>query len=227
METDRIDRSWPFAEGGEPVLSLVSAILAGVIALNVTRPNIFTRILAAIGAVLWLLVVYFFRDPNRATLEEPGLVVSAADGEVVEIVKELEDTYLRQDMIRISVFLSIFDVHVQRFPVSGTVKAVERRSGKFLQAFRSEASSVNEHIAMVLETERGTLLVKQIAGILARRCVNRAHPGDVIRAGERYGMIRFGSRVDLFLPADAVVLVGVGDKVAGGISRVAELAEQA
>ena len=226
METYRNDSRWPIAKGAEPTIALVSALLAAIFALHFRRPNHVTRLLAALGTIFSLLILYFFRDPNRESFEVPGLVVSAGDGEVLEITREREDTYLHRDMIRISVFLSIFDVHVQRIPVSGNVVAVEHRPGKFLQAFRPEASTANEHIAMLIESDDGPVLVKQIAGILARRCVNDARPGDRVRSGQRFGMIKFGSRVDLFIVPHAELLVAVGDKVAGGITPMARLAER-
>ena len=217
---------WPFAQGGGPTITLISAIFVGLLALSRRRANFATRLLAAIGFLVWILILYFFRDPNRNLMEEPGLVVSAADGEVVEIICEREDDYLHQDAIRISVFLSIFDVHVQRIPITGTVKMVRHQPGRFLQAFRPEASSVNEYIAMLIQTTFGPVLVKQIAGIMARRCVNDAHPGDIVNGGQRFGMIKFGSRVDLFIAPAAEILVTVGDRVIGGVTPVARLPEQ-
>lgn len=225
MQHDLKETRWPFAQGGEATIALVLALLAALLALQQWRSNIVTRSLAAVGIALSGLILYFFRDPNRQVASMPGLVLSAADGEVVEIAFEREETYLQREMVRISVFLSIFDVHVQRAPISGNVVSVVHRPGRFLQAFRPEASTENEHIAMVVESEYGTVLVKQIAGILARRCVNRAQPGDQLQGGQRFGLIKFGSRVDLFLPPDATILVANGDKVTGGITPVARLAK--
>ncbi|HSM55333.1 MAG TPA: phosphatidylserine decarboxylase [Candidatus Sulfomarinibacteraceae bacterium] len=182
-----------------------------------------TRAIAALGAVIWALVLYFFRDPNRNVAHAPGLVVSAGDGEIVDIRREREDEYLRAEAIRISTFLSITDVHVQRAPISGRVTQVTHRPGRFLQAFRPEASTENEHIAMTIETPQGPVLVKQIAGIMARRCVNYVQPGVCVQTGQRFGLIRFGSRVDLFLPPTAEILVGIGAKVKGGLTPVAHL----
>lgn len=215
--------SWPFAEGGETTIGLVSLIASACVALAAWRPNIATRLLAVAALAVWLLILYFFRDPERQTVDEPGLVVSAGDGEVVEIVDEREGVYLHREATRISVFLSIFDVHVQRIPISGKVTTVEHHNGKFLQAFRPEASMVNEHIAMVIESEYGSVLVKQIAGIMARRCVNRAETGQMVHVGRRFGVIKFGSRVDLFVPPRAEILVAIGDKVTGGVTPIARL----
>jgi phosphatidylserine decarboxylase len=169
------------------------------------------------------VIVFFFRDPDRQPVREPGLVVGPADGVVVGIDLVEESQYLNTQTLRVSMFLSLWDVHVQRAPLGGTVKLVEHQSGKFLQAFREEASEVNEYIAMVIETDFGPIMVKQISGIVARRCMNYARPGDSVDTGQRYGHIKFGSRVDLFLPPEAEVLVKVGDKVSGGLTRIAQL----
>lgn len=217
------DSNWPFAQGGGSTIGLVSALLITFLSLWRIRPSFVTRALAAIATVVWALILYFFRDPNRTGPDEPGLVVSAGDGEVVAIVAEREEEYLQQEMVRISIFLSILDVHVQRVPIAGTVRRVEHRPGKFLQAFRPEASTENEYIAMIIDTEYGPVLVKQIAGIMARRCVNHMQPGDSVKTGQRFGLIKFGSRVDLFLPPSSEILVTIGDKVYGGLTPVARL----
>ena len=171
----------------------------------------------------WLALLYFFRDPNRPRVSEPGLAMSAADGKVMAVVREYEPVYLRREMLRISTFLDVTDVHVQRIPLGGTVRQIVARPGKFLQAFRPEASTENESIAMEIETPYGPVLVKQIAGIMARRCVNYARPGQQMTTGERFGLIRFGSRVDLFLPLHASPLVAEGDRVYGALTPVARL----
>jgi phosphatidylserine decarboxylase len=224
MASDTRDSIWPFARGGGPTIALVTAIWAILLLLWRQRRHWGTGGLFALASAVWLLVLYFFRDPNRPLWSEPGLVMSAADGKVVAVVNETEPLYLQRPVTRISTFLDITDVHVQRIPISGVVRRISFRPGKFLQAFRPEASMENESIAMEIETAHGTVLVKQIAGIMARRCVNYATPGEPVAAGERFGLIRFGSRVDLFLPQTAEVLVAVGDRVAGGLTPVARLA---
>ena len=217
------DKGWPFAEGSGPTIALTGALWSALLLLWRRRPGTFSRLLAAVGSALWLLILYFFRDPNRVPLREPGLVVSPGDGEVVAIVRERESAFLRQETIRISIFLSLFDVHVQRVPLGGVVTRIVHRPGKFLQAFRPEASEENEAITMELATPYGPLLVRQIAGIMARRCVNYLETGQEVETGARFGLIRFGSRVDLFLPPTAEILVTIGTKVAGGVTPVARL----
>lgn len=226
MKNYGADRNWPFAQGGGGTILVATVILLGAAVAWFLWQNFLTGLLVVLAAALWLLILYFFRDPNRRPLVEEGVVVSPGDGEVVAVVEEREERYLKETRRRISIFLSVMDVHVQRVPIAGRVALVEHRPGQFLQAFRPEASEVNESIAMVLETSYGRLLVKQIAGILARRCVNYCQVGDQLQTGRRFGLIRFGSRVDLFLPLEAEIVVAVGDKVAGGLTPVARFAAE-
>jgi phosphatidylserine decarboxylase len=217
------DRLWPFAEGGGTTIAVVSAVCTAAQLLYQRSPSPLTRGLAWLMTGLWLLILYFFRDPNRRFSGDPALFLSPGDGEIVDIVYEREERYLQADVVRISIFLSILDVHVQRVPIAGQVTAVDHQPGQFLQAFKPEASAVNEYIAMQMNTEYGPVLVKQIAGILARRCVNYLHPGQRVARGQRLGLIKFSSRVDIFLPPSARLLVAVGDKVYGGLTPVARL----
>jgi len=164
---------------------------------------------------LSLFVLFFFRDPERAVPEGKGVVVSPADGRVIVIKDIYEPDYLRQDVKQISIFLSVFNVHVNRVPVSGTVETVRYNPGKFLVASVDKASLDNEQTGMVISDGKYKVLVKQIAGLIARRIVCYAKTGDTVTAGERYGLIRFGSRVDIFLPKDTELLVKVGDRIKG------------
>ena len=217
------DRIWPFAEGGGSTILIISIVQALAIILWLQFNNLATGILLFLVTCLWLLILYFFRDPNRQVVNQTGCVIGPGDGEVVEIVQECEERYLQADVIRISMFLDITDVHVQRVPLGGKVALVQHQPGKFLQAFRPEASDVNEYIAMVTEGEYGRILIKQIAGILARRCVNMMRPGDTVTTGQRFGLIKFSSRLDLYLPPNADILVNIGDKVYGGLTPIAQL----
>ena len=218
------DRTWPFAQGGGGTIAFFTILLAAAVFLWVQFTNWAAGLFLLLATFLWLLILYFFRDPNRTVEAKPGLVLGPGDGEVVEIKTEAETRFLQTETIRLSIFLDITDVHVQRVPLAGKVALVQHQPGKFLQAFRPEASEANEFIAMVTESEGyGRILTKQIAGILARRCVNYLKPGDAVQTGQRFGLIRFSSRVDLFLPLTAEMLVKVGDKVAGGITPIAQL----
>ncbi|MFA5073772.1 MAG: phosphatidylserine decarboxylase family protein [Nitrospirota bacterium] len=170
-----------------------------------------------IGAlVICLFVLFFFRDPERAIPEGKDIVVSPADGRIVVLKNVYEPHYLKQEVIQVSIFLSVFNVHVNRSPIGGIIKQVQYHPGKFHVASVEKASLENEQTAMVIANGNRTILVKQIAGLIARRIVCYAKPGDAITSGERYGLIRFGSRVDLFLPKDTALQVVLGDRVKGG-----------
>ncbi len=163
-------------------------------------------------------VASFFRDPERRPPADPAAVVSPADGRVMEVVEESFDGRPGR---RISIFLAIWNVHVNRAPMSGRLERVEYRPGKFYAAMRSRASAENEQNVFYLDTDRGTIVFKQVAGWIARRVVSWKSPGDRVILGERIGLIRFGSRMDLWLPDAAEIRVRPGENVAGGVSVVA------
>jgi phosphatidylserine decarboxylase len=175
------------------------------------------------GALLIFLaafVFYFFRDPERAIPADPGAVVSPADGRVVVITDEEN---AGQPGKRISIFLAIWNVHVNRSPQAGRITKLEYRPGKFLAAMRQRASVENEQNVISLSTATGEMMFKQIAGLIARRVVCWKKQGDTVARGERIGLVRFGSRVDLWVPRDAEILVTLGDHVKGGSSVLAIL----
>lgn len=178
---------------------------------------------ASVSLVLTLFVLFFFRDPERTVPEGKNLVVSPADGRVIVVKDIFEPTYLKQDVKQISIFLSVFNVHVNRSPIAGTVEVVKYNPGKFHVASVDKASLDNEQTSMVIANGKDKVLVKQIAGLIARRIVCYAKPGDAILAGERYGLIRFGSRVDIFLPKNTQLKVKVGDRVKGARDIIAVL----
>ena len=164
---------------------------------------------------------YFFRDPDRTIPQEPEAIVSPADGKVVSVEEVREDRFLKGPARRVAVFMNVFDVHVNRAPLAGRVAGLVHRPGAFQAAFRAEAGSQNEQQAMLLEDEEGRrALVVQIAGLLARRIISYAHPGDRLARGERFGMICFGSRVDLYLPPTVDLQDKVGDRVKAGSSII-------
>jgi phosphatidylserine decarboxylase len=176
---------------------------------------------AGVLIFLGLFVFYFFRDPNRTIPTAPGTVVSPADGHVVEIVDEpLGSTSTVGH--RVTIFLAIWDVHVQRAPVAGRIAGVVYKPGKFYAAWRSEASVENEQNVISIDTPQGPLVFKQIAGAIARRVICWKHEGESVALGERVGLIRFGSRVDIWLPMEAEVVVKRGQKVEGGASVLAK-----
>jgi len=176
---------------------------------------------ALVFAVPALAFLAFFRDPEREPPRVPGALLAPADGKVMAIV-EAEDRWVGA-AVRMSIFLSPFDVHVNRAPLAALVRDVEYARGRFLAAYRPEASEVNERCTLALEADSTRVVVRQIAGVLARRVVCRARRGDKLEAGERFGLIRFGSRTDLVVPRAALVRVRVGDRVKGGESIMAVL----
>ncbi len=212
----------PFAQGSEATLIIATTVLALLAWVNKRLPQPFGAILLLLLAPLWALVLYFFRDPDRRIPAGENLILSPADGKIVDIAPIHEPLFIQGPAVRISIFMSITDVHVNRAPAAGEVKLVRHTAGKFLPAFRPEASEVNEHILMGLQTGQGRVLVKQIAGILARRCVNYAAVGDHLEPGQRFGLIRFSSRVDLFLPPKIQPVVQLGEQVQAGSSILAQ-----
>jgi phosphatidylserine decarboxylase len=186
--------------------------------LGVTALFLGWRTAAIFLLALGLFVVYFFRDPERVPPTEPDVVVSPADGRVMEVVKESWDGQAGQ---RISIFLAVWNVHVNRSPMAGRVTRVDYRPGRFYAAMRSRASLENEQNVIHLETPHGEIAFKQIAGWIARRVVCWKSPGDSLSLGERIGMIRFGSRMDVWLPEQAEIVARPGQHVAGGVSILA------
>jgi phosphatidylserine decarboxylase len=192
--------------------------------------GLFIAIAFIFAGIWWLAVVfialaaftaYFFRDPDREITSEENLVVSAADGRVTRIEKLNPENDDSPNVV--SVFLSIFDVHINRSPIAGEIAEVVYSKGKFVIATREDASQINEQNALTIKNERMTIVCKQIAGVLARRIVCWKRAGDRIRLGERFGLIRFGSRTDLILPPEVEIAVKVGDRVRGGVTIIGRL----
>ncbi len=171
--------------------------------------------LTAIPVLLAVFFLVFFRDPERDIPIEPGLIVSPGDGKVEE-AEWIETT--AGSRFRVSIFLSVFDVHVNRVPISGKVTLMEYREGQFLNAMNPESSILNEQTLIVIEDGQTSVSFKQIAGLLARRIICDIKTGDVVQRGQRMGMIKFGSRVDVLMPADVELRVKPGDRVKGGKS---------
>jgi phosphatidylserine decarboxylase len=178
------------------------------------------------GALLWTVlavwVVAFFRDPERTWARGDRLVVSPADGKVVSVVEVEESSFFQGRAQRVSIFMNVFDCHVNRYPTDGTVAYRHYNPGEFGHAAAEKSSLSNEQSSVGLTTARGKVLVRQIAGLVARRIVTDHQVGTVVHQGERLGMIRFGSRVDLFLPLGTRVLVHTGDTTRVGVTVVAE-----
>jgi phosphatidylserine decarboxylase len=182
--------------------------------------------LAWVVAVAWLAisvwVVAFFRDPERAWSIGDRLVVAPADGKVVSVVETEEPAYHGGRALRISIFMNVFDCHVNRYPVGGTVAYRHYNPGKFGHAAAEKSSLDNEQASIGVAAQRGKVMIRQIAGLVARRIVTDHAVGTTVRQGERLGMIRFGSRVDLFLPVGTRTLVATGDTTIAGVTVVVE-----
>jgi phosphatidylserine decarboxylase len=181
------------------------------------------RWLPGVFVLLILYTLAFFRDPDRIAPNESNAVVAAADGVVADIVEIDETDVLKQRMRRVGIFLSVFDVHTNRAPIEGRVTYRQHREGLCLDARSADCSGKNESMTWAFENPRVTLVVKQLTGAIARRIVGWSKVGDEVRKGERFGMIRFGSRTEVYLPLDATVVVQVGDRVVGGATVIARL----
>jgi len=184
--------------------------------------------LGTIGLVLTLWCVFFFRDPTRFTPAGDNLVISPADGVVSKIEQNAtppeELGLARNDWTKISVFLNVFNVHVNRTPIAGTITKIYYKAGKFLSANLEEASTQNERNSAILKTANGEQIVfVQVAGLVARRIVSDLTEGQEVKAGERYGIIRFGSRADIYLPKTSKIKTLVGQTMVGGETIIAEL----
>jgi phosphatidylserine decarboxylase len=183
-------------------------------------PRVIAITISLICLLLFIFILYFFRDPERNIIKDEEKILSPADGKVVEIVEEEDKEYSKSQVKRISIFLSVFNVHIQRAPVAGNVEMVKHKKGKFLPAWEPLASMDNEQnsIGITFNNKGKTkkILVKQIAGILARRTVAWIKEKDDIKLGQKIGMIKFGSRVDVLFPKEIEVTVKIGDKVKAG-----------
>lgn len=211
----------PVARGGEGTILISTVCLAAAAWLVRSLPWPIAGLLLLCTILLWALILLFFRDPERSIPPGDELILAPADGRVVSIDQVEEPLYIQGPAVRISIFMSLWNVHVNRSPVSGEVRMLRHVPGRFLQAFRPEASDVNEHNLLGIQSSGRRVLVKQIAGILARRCVSYPNLGDCLKRGERFGLIRFSSRVDLYLPPETQLLVSVGDTVRSGSSVLA------
>mgnify|MGYP002110766328 FL=1 len=189
------------------------------------RPLAIPIVFTSISAVVFLLVLNFFRSPRRNfTGNEENVVVSSVDGTVVALEEVYEGEFLHRRAIQLSVFMTVFNVHANWFPVNGTVEAVRHHNGRFLSAYLPKSSTENERASILIRTESGhQILARQIAGAIARRIVTYAYPGVEASIADHMGFIKFGSRVDIFLPLDAEILVEIGQKTVGGITEVARL----
>lgn len=180
-------------------------------------------IVAVVSLVFFYLILQFFRVPARNQSLGEKMVIAPCDGKVVVIEQTTENEYYKDKRIQVSIFMSPLNVHVNWYPISGIVKYLRYHEGKYLVAWHPKASTENERTSMVIEKEgKFTVLVRQIAGALAKRIVYYPHEGDMVKQGSELGFIKFGSRVDLYLPLDAKINVAIGQKTQGGVTVIAE-----
>jgi len=199
-------------KAGYPVILACAFITAVFALLDMAWP-------AMIGIVTTLSICFFFRDPDRVIPNGAGIVVSPADGKILDISKTDNQRFYEGPCTKISIFMSVFNVHVNRVPCKGEIKNIRYIPGKFVSANLDKASIENEHNAVFLETEEGLrICFVQIAGLIARRIICKVQKGDILLRGQRFGLICFGSRLDVYLPADFQPEVSVGDKVQAGAS---------
>lgn len=212
-----------FAREGIPFILIAMALAAASYAGALARRSWPFWLLAFVLTLLVLWVAYFFRDPERSGERGTDLVISPADGRVIEIVEVDEPAFLQGRAIRISVFMNVFNVHVNRYPVSGRVAYVHYNPGKFINAAAEKASLENEQMSVGVQTTRHRVLFRQIAGLIARRIVTYSREGDDAEQGARMGLIRFGSRVDVFVPVGSTIRAKLGERPVAGTTVLAEL----
>ena len=207
----------PFAKEGFPFIGATAGVTLITGWLGWTP-------IAAAAAILTLFVSWFFRNPARVIPQGPRLVLAPGDGKVLAVEEEFEPRYLKDRAVRISIFLNVFDVHINRMPCDGTIEDVQYQPGLFLVASKPNATLKNEQNAVMISTVEGAkVLCVQVAGLIARRIVCWVNPRDRAVRGERYGLIRFGSRMDTFLPVGTAIKVAVGGRVKGGETILGEL----
>ena len=208
----------PIAKQGYPFIVplLGVTVLIGIISIKG----------AIFPALLTLFVIYFFRDPERVIPSEAGLIVSPADGRIISIKNEADDNITGEKSVCVSIFLSVFNVHINRIPCEGSVTKTVYNSGKFLPAFCEKASLLNEQNSLVIDHNNKKIVVRQIAGLIARRIVCWVKEGCQVTRGQRFGLIRFGSRVDLFVPKEIELLIKKGDKVVGGRTIIGKIKDK-
>ena len=212
-----------FAREGLLFIGIAAVVAMGGFGFAIARRSWGLWLAAFVLLLLALWVAYFFRDPERTGERGPRLVVSPADGKLIMITEVDEPSFIGGRAVRLSIFMNVFNVHVNRYPVDGVVKYVHYNKGKFFNAAAEKSSLENEQMSVGIETSRHRVVVRQIAGLIARRIVTYSKLGETVKQGDRMGIIRFGSRVDVFLPVASSVRAKVGDITVAGVTILAEL----
>ena len=212
-----------FAREGLVFIAIAALIAVGTFAVALNRRSWPLWLLAFVLIIIALWVAYFFRDPERSGPRGDRMLIAPADGKVVLIQEVEEPAFMHGRTKRVSIFMNVFNVHVNRYPVSGTIRYVKYNPGKFLNAAIEKSSLENEQMSVGIEASSGKILVRQIAGLIARRIVTYSKEGETVDQAQRMGLIRFGSRVDVFMPLDAVVRVKIGDMTVAGTTVIADM----
>jgi phosphatidylserine decarboxylase len=212
-----------FAREGYLYIGIATLAAIAAFALAVARRSWTLWLLALIITLLALWVAYFFRDPERTGDRGARLVVAPADGRLIMMTEEDEPAFVQGRAFRMSIFMNVFNVHVNRYPVDGVIRYVQYNKGKFINAAAEKSSLENEQMSVGIESGQYRILVRQIAGLIARRIITYSKVGDAAHQGERMGIIKFGSRVDIFVPTDSQILAKVGDLTTAGTTVLAEL----
>ncbi len=208
----------PLAKEGYPFIGIAAfiAVIAGIVGYD---------LLCLLASISVIFITSFFRDPERFTPDLEDGVISPADGKVILIEETYDGRFCEDNVIKVSIFMNVFNVHVNRFPIAGTVKKIIHKPGKFYSADSIKGAEYNEYCSTILETDKGEKLAfVQVAGLIARRIVCWIEKGDKLKAGQKMGLIRFGSRVDLYLPESCRLEISVGDNVVAGETVVGRLA---
>jgi phosphatidylserine decarboxylase len=212
-----------FAREGYLFIGIATLAAAAAFALALARRSWTLWLLAIIVTLIALWIAYFFRDPERTGDRGARLVLAPADGRLIMLTEVDEPTFIQGRAVRMSIFMNVFNVHVNRYPVDGVVRYVHYNKGRFINAAAEKSSLENEQMSVGIEAGNHRVLVRQIAGLIARRIVTYSKVGDLVRQGDRMGIIKFGSRVDVFVPTDSNVLARAGDLTTAGTTVLAEL----
>ena len=210
------------APDGLKIILITSVIFILLVIANIFYPNLYLKIITIITGILFVFNFFFFRDPERAVPAGSNIIVSPADGTIIKIAEVNEPYYFKEKVVCVSIFLSVLNIHVNRIPISGKVDFFKYIEGKFFPAFDDKASENNEQTVIGIKNSKVRVLFKQIAGIIARRVVCNISEGDSVNIGNRFGIILYGSRVDMFFPANVKLNVKNKDKVIGGVTIIGE-----
>lgn len=204
------------AKEGFYIIGVFGAVAAALVLISYLTENTIAKIFSVVLCILFILIVFFFRDPERNIPQEENAVIAPADGKIILIGEVDDDEYLNNRAKIVSIFMSVFNVHINRVPITGIVEYLKYSKGKFLPAFTEESSLKNENYAVGISNGNQKVLFRQIAGLIARRIVNNLKLNQSVKAGQRFGMIKFGSRVDIIMPLSTQISVSLNQKVKGG-----------